>query len=138
MYNTGIIRFKQIADGYGALTPIEGERDIPFAIKRVYYIYDVQAEVARGFHSHRRLHQVLIPLGGCITIKLKTPDNEQTILLDNPCEGLYIGPYIWREMYNFSPGSTLLVLASDYYDEGDYLRSYEDYLVQNPMRKLGK
>ncbi|NQX60242.1 sugar 3,4-ketoisomerase [Paenibacillus qinlingensis] len=134
MYNTGIIRFKLFNDLYGKLNPIEGGIDIPFEIKRVYYIYDVQSEVVRGFHSHKRLHQVLIALGGSIKVRLKTPDEEVVYKLDNPGEGLYIGPNIWREMYDFSKGSTLLVLASQPYDESDYIRNYDHFITTNPYR----
>ena len=135
MYNTGIIRFKKYTDEYGSLTPIEAECDIPFAIKRVYYIYDVQADVIRGFHSHKKLHQVLIPLGGSVSIRLKTPDDEQDVVLKNPHEGLYIGPHVWREMYDFSPGSVLLVLASDFYSESDYIRDFGNYIQTHPFGK---
>ena len=134
MNNTGIICFKRHIDQYGSLTPIEGGNDIPFVIKRVYYIYDVLPEVARGFHSHKKLHQVLIPLGGSIAVKLKTPFEEKCVYLNKPYEGLYIGPHIWREMYDFSKGSTLLVLASDFYDESDYIRSFHDYKNAYPFQ----
>lgn len=132
MYNTGIIRFRLFNDLYGKLNPIEGGVDIPFDIKRVYYIYDVQSDVVRGFHSHRKLHQVLIALGGSIKIRLKTPNEEVVYKLDNPSEGLYIGPNIWREMFDFSVGSTLLVLASQPYDESDYIRNYDNFITTNP------
>lgn len=134
MYNTGLLRFKHHKDEYGSLTPIEGSSDIPFEIKRVYYIYDVLPEVTRGFHSHRKLHQVLISLGGSVTVRLKTPHEEKSVTLKNPYEGLYIGPHIWREMCDFSPGSILLVLASDFFDETDYIRSFYDYENTYPFR----
>lgn len=135
MYNTGIMRFKLYRDEYGKLTPIESNIDIPFEIKRVYYIYDVQQGLTRGFHSHNKLHQVLIALGGSIKIRIKTPSDEKVIELCDPAEGLYIGPYIWREMFDFSPGSTLLVLASELYDESDYIRDFCKYERQNPLER---
>ncbi|MCL2048519.1 MAG: FdtA/QdtA family cupin domain-containing protein [Defluviitaleaceae bacterium] len=134
MYNTGIIRFKQYKDGSGNLTPIEAESDIPFAIKRIYYIYDVVPDATRGYHSHKKLHQVLIPLNGSITVRLITHIEEKNIVLNSPHEGLYIGPHVWREMYDFSPGSVLLVLASDFYDEADYIRDFNSFLETNPFR----
>ena len=133
MYNSATMRFKLHHDEYGRLTPIEGGVDIPFKIKRVYYIYDVQPEVTRGYHSHRKLHQVLIALGGSVKIRLRTPESEQLIELNDPTEGLYIGPHVWREMSDFSPGAVLLVLASDKYDAGDYVRGFEEYVRQNPL-----
>ena len=135
MYNTTTMRFKLHHDEYGRLTPIEGGVDIPFKIKRVYYIYDVQPEVTRGYHSHRKLHQVLIALGGSVKIRLRTPEaaSEQVIELCNPTEGLYIGPHVWREMFDFSPGATLLVLASEKYDAGDYVRGYDEYVRTHPL-----
>ena len=135
MYNTGIMRFKLHSDEYGKLTPIEAGADIPFEIKLVYYIYEVAHGVTRGFHSHKKLHQVLIALGGTVKIRLKTPAQEQTIELSDPAEGLYIGPHVWREMYDFSLGSTLLVLASEQYDESDYVRGFEEYVRSNPLER---
>ena len=87
----------------------------------------MQPGARRGYHSHRDLEQVLIALGGSIKILVKTPFEEEVITLDSPAKGLYIGPMIWREIFDFSPNSTLMVLASKYYNEGDYLREYEPY-----------
>lgn len=127
MYNTGLMKLKDITDKYGHLTPIEGRKDIPFDIRRVYYITGVELNVTRGFHSHRALHQLLICVNGSVKIRLKTPKEEEIVELNNPAEGLYIGPMIWREMFDFSPGSVLLVLASEQYDEQDYIRNYDMY-----------
>lgn len=130
MFNTGLLKFKDIGDNYGHLTPIEGEKDIPFQIKRVYYITRVNSEVTRGFHSHKKLHQVLLCLNGSIKIRVKTPYEEEIVTLKDPSVGLYIGPLVWREMFDFSEGSVLLVLASDYYSEEDYIRDYNVYLEE--------
>lgn len=128
MYNCSLIKFKDIIDKYGHLTPIESKLDIPFEIKRIYYITNVEQGVIRGFHSHRKLHQVLICLNGSVKIKTKNPNEEEINELNDPSIGLYIGPYVWREMFDFSEGSVLLVLASEYYDEDDYIRNYDFYL----------
>ncbi len=128
MYNAGLYKLKDLSDEYGHLTPIESQIDVPFEIKRVYYITKVMPDVTRGFHSHRKLHQVLICLNGSIKIRLKNPLEEETIELDAPSVGLYIGPNVWREMFDFSPGSVLLVLASDHYDEADYVRNFDNYM----------
>jgi len=134
MMNCAFIKFKEIQDKYGHLIPIEEKLDIPFEIKRVYYISKVEQGVARGFHSHRKLHQVLICLNGSVKIRLKNPNEEEVVELNEPSVGLYIGPYIWREMFDFTEGSVLLVLASEYYDENDYIRNYDYYLEEAKKR----
>ena len=128
MYNCGIIKFKNISGKYGSLVPIESSRDIPFNIKRVYYISDVGKEVTRGFHSHKMLHQILICPKGSLKVRVKNPNEEEVYELNDNSKGLYIGPLIWREMFDFSDDAVLLVLASEYYDEDDYIRNYDFYL----------
>lgn len=128
MYNTGLLKFKKIHNKYGSLTPVEGGIDIPFDIKRVYYIYEVPEEIRRGFHSHNRLQQALICMKGSVKILVKTPIESQVVELNNPAEALYIGPMVWREMFDFSEDAVLLVLASLNYDESDYIRNYDMYL----------
>lgn len=130
MYNCSLLKFLNITGKYGNLTPIEELVDVPFDIKRVYYITKVPQDITRGFHAHRKLHQVLICLNGSVTIKVKTPKEETDFILDNSSVGLYIGPYIWREMYNFSEGAVLLVIASDYYHEDDYIRNIDFYMQE--------
>ncbi len=134
MYNCSLIKFKDIYDKYGHLTPIESKIDIPFEIKRVYYITGVEEGVTRGHHSHRKLHQILICLKGSIKIKAKNPNEEEVIELKDASVGLYIGPYVWREMFDFTEGSVLLILASEYYDEDDYIRNYDFYLEEAVKR----
>lgn len=130
MYNTGLFKFTRFSDKYGSLIPIECGLNTPFEVKRVYYIYDVAEHVRRGFHSHNKLHQMLICVKGSVKILLKTPYEEQEVLLDDPAKGLYIGPMIWREMFDFSSDAVLLVLASNHYDESDYIRNYDKYLQE--------
>ncbi|MCI8454325.1 MAG: WxcM-like domain-containing protein [Lachnospiraceae bacterium] len=125
--NTGWISFKCFYDKYGHLVPVEGEQDIPFQIKRVYYIYSVDDGVRRGFHSHNKLEQALICIHGSVKILVKNPYESENILLDDPTKALYIGPMVWREMYDFSSDAVLLVLASGHYDVGDYVRDYSKY-----------
>ena len=127
MKNIDNYQFNKHADEYGNLIALEELGDIPFAIKRIYYIFDVGAEVRRGFHSHLTLNQMLICVSGSVKIMVKTPYEENTVELSDPSHGLYVGPMIWREMYDFSPGAVLLVLASEHYDESDYIRNYQDY-----------
>mgnify|MGYP002560239308 CR=1 FL=1 len=138
MENTKLKLFNTYNDKYGKLIPLESNDNIPFDIKRVYYIYDVEEKVRRGFHSHKNLHQVLICVHGTVKILVKTPKEEKIIVLDDPTKGLYIGPNIWREMYDFEDGAVLLVLASEHYDESDYIRDYDDYLKYYNEQKVGK
>lgn len=134
--NTRLIEFKDIqntksSNSYmGHLVPVEAESDVPFAINRIYYIADVPEGQTRGFHSHNELEQVLICLHGSVTIKICTPYEEEHIVLDKLNKGLYIGPMVWREMYDFTQDAVLLVLASRHYDEKDYIRDYEVYCRQ--------
>ncbi len=125
--NTSMMKLKVFTDQWGHLVPVEENHTIPFDIKRVYYIYHVEKGVRRGFHSHRELQQALICVHGEVKILTKTPEEELTICLNNPSEALLIGPMVWREMYDFSDDAVLLVLASEPYDESDYIRDYSVY-----------
>lgn len=133
MNNVRMIEFKDIVDEnnkerpMGHLTPIESGQDIPFEIKRIYYLTRVPENTIRGFHSHKELQQVLLCLNGRVTISVATPYEKELITLDDPAKGLYIGPMIWREMYDFSPGSVLVILASQHYNEEEYIRDYRSY-----------
>ena len=112
-------------EGMGSLSFVEKEI-IPFSIKRVYYLYDVPFNGERGGHAHKDLFQVLIALNGSFELLLDDGSNTKKILLDSPNIGLYIPNGIWREMNNFSTNSVCLVLASEDYDENDYIRNYKD------------
>ena len=125
--NTEMLSFKCNMDNYGSLVPVEANGDVPFDIRRIYYIYDVEAGMRRGYHSHRDLEQALICVHGSVKILVKTPFEEENILLDDPTRALYIGPMVWREMYDFSPDAVLLVLASKHYNVEDYIRDYAQY-----------
>lgn len=129
MKNCRIINFKKIGNSnVGFLIALEGNRQIPFDIKRIYYIHNVPKEIKRGFHAHKRLEQVLICVNGNVKIKADDGNEKKIIELNNPNKGLYIGPGVWHEMYDFTQNSVLLVLASDYYDESDYIRDYAEFL----------
>lgn len=125
--------FQEHGDERGQLIALEESKEIPFAIKRVYYMYDTVKGVRRGFHSHRTLEQILICIHGSCKILLDDGIEKRNVLLNVPYEGIYIGPDIWREMYDFSPDAVLLVLASQLYDENDYIRNYQQFieLVKN-------
>ena len=120
--------FPPHGDDRGQLVAIEAMKDLPFAIKRVYYIYDTLPGVRRGFHAHMKLQQILVCVSGSCKIHLDNGTDTAEVTLDKPNEGLYISNDMWREMYDFSDGAVLLVLASEYYDEADYIRNYDDFI----------
>ena len=120
--------FPPHGDERGQLVAIEAMKDLPFEIKRVYYIYDTLPGVRRGFHAHTNLQQILLCVHGSCKIHLDNGTDTAEVLLDKPNEGLYISNDMWREMYDFSDGAVLLVLASEYYDESDYIRNYDDFI----------
>lgn len=115
-------------DERGQLIAVEKQENTSFDVKRIYYIYDTAQDVRRGFHAHRELEQILICVHGSCVIHVDDGFETREYLLDRPDEGLYIGPITWREMYDFSPGAVLLVLASEHYDESDYIRNYDEFL----------
>ena len=119
--------FQQHGDANGMLVAVEQQKDIHFEIRRVYYIYATLPDVRRGFHAHKTLEQVLICVHGSCKILLDDGTEKEIVVLDKPCEGLYVPKGIWHEMYDFSPDTVLLVLASDLYNEDDYIRDYDDF-----------
>lgn len=123
-----ISNFTIHGDERGQLIAIEEGKDYPFTVRRVYYIFDNVAGVRRGFHSHKKLEQLLICVKGTCKIHLDDGFETNEVLLDNPTKGLYLSNNIWREMYDFSPDAVLVVLASEIYDESDYIRDYQSFL----------
>jgi len=117
-------------DQLGSLIAIEGNRDVPFDIKRAYYIWDTKPYVTRGRHAHRHLDQVLICVKGWFKLTLDDGHERREMWMDEPSLGVHIGPMVWREMANFSESSLILVLASEHYDETDYIRNYADFLKE--------
>lgn len=120
--------FQQHGDDRGMLVALEEYNDIPFEIKRVYYMYDTKEGVHRGFHAHKDLEQIMICIHGSCKIKLDNGREKKIVYLEKPYEGLYLPGNIWREMYDFSPDAVLMVLASKLYDECDYIRDYDEFL----------
>lgn len=125
-------------DSRGKLIAIEEYDEIPFKIKRVYYIYDTNSDVTRGCHAHRTLKQLLVCVSGNCKIRLDDGKESQIVLLDKPNEGILICDTIWREMFDFSKDAVLLVLASDIYDEKDYIRDYQEFLRYVTDKDNGK
>lgn len=123
-----MVTLKKHGDERGLLVAVEGGTEIPFDIKRVYYITNVSDDKRRGFHAHKALRQVMLCISGSCKVMLDNGREKTDVLLDSPNEGLVIDSVIWREMYDFSPGAVLLVLASEHYDEGDYIRDYDEFI----------
>ena len=120
--------FQQHGDERGQLVALEEHKDIPFEIKRVYYMYDTCKGVTRGQHAHKSLEQILICIHGSCKLMLDNGKEKKIVSLEKPYEGLYISNNIWREMYDFSSDAVLMVLASDVYKEEDYIRNYDEFL----------
>ncbi len=112
----------------GNITVIENKKNIPFETKRVYYLYDVPGGESRGGHAHKNLYQLLVAASGSFSVVLDDGIEKKTVHLNRPYQGILIVPGIWRELEDFSSGSVCLVLASEKYDEDDYIRNYEDFL----------
>ena len=124
-----IINFKSLGDERGSLVALEGGKSVPFDIKRVYYIFGTREGVSRGFHAHRNLKQVAICVAGSCRFILDDGKFREEILLEKSSVGLLIEGLTWREMHAFSPDCVLMVLASEYYDEADYIRDYRTFLT---------
>ncbi|OWK38562.1 sugar 3,4-ketoisomerase [Fimbriiglobus ruber] len=124
-----IIQLPRIADPRGSLTFVEGDRHVPFPIRRVYYLYDVPGGADRGGHAHKDLRQFIVAMSGSFDVVVDDGRRRQRYHLNRSYYGLYLPTMIWRELDNFSSGSVCLVLASAPYDESDYYRRYEDFLI---------
>lgn len=122
-----IVDLPIVNDPRGNLTFIEGERHVPFEIKRVYYLYDVPGGAERGGHAHRNLHQLIIAMSGSFDVVLDDGQQRKRFHLNRSYFGMYVCPMMWRELDNFSSGSVCMVLASNLYDEADYFRDYEEF-----------
>ena len=120
--------FQPHGDERGQLVALEEFKDIPFQIKRVYYMYDTAEGVTRGYHAHKSLQQILICIHGSCKIRLDNGREKKIVPTEKPYEGLYVSNAMWREMFDFSPDAVLMVLASDLYDESDYIRNYDEFI----------
>ena len=122
-----VLNFADLGDERGNLVVVEGEQHIPFAIQRVFYIYGSDSEVVRGQHANRESEFVLINVGGTSKVRIDNGHSEAIIELNKPMMGLYIPTMVWKDMYDFSEDSILLVLASTHYNGQEYIRDYEEY-----------
>ena len=125
--NIELISIPKIQEPRGNLSIIEHDI-IPFEMKRVYYLYDIPSSAVRGGHSHKKLQQVLIAISGSFDVVLKDGKTQKKVTLNKPSKGLLIGNNIWRELENFSSGAVCLVIASQVFEEADYIRDYNDFL----------
>ncbi len=123
-----LIDFEIKGDERGSLIALEENKNVPFDIKRIYYIFDTKKDVRRGFHAHKSLKQILICVSGTCKILLDNGQKKSEIILSSPNTGLLIESMIWREMFDFSDNCVLMVIASEYYDENDYIRNYEEFI----------
>lgn len=122
-----LVDVRRISSESGSLAFIEECRDVPFEIKRVYFLYDVPAGAVRGSHAHKSLSQMFIAASGSFDVHLDDGYNKASYHLNRPFYGLYVPPLLWRTLDNFSSGSVCIVMASDYYEESDYIRDYHEF-----------
>ena len=126
--NTALIDFPKITDPRGNLTVAQAHTDVPFAVKRAYWVYDVPGGECRGGHAHKLCKEVLIALSGSFHVTVDNGEEQKTVLLNHPYQGLLIDTDVWRTLDDFSSGAVCLVLASEPFDEDDYIREYDDFL----------
>lgn len=127
IYECVILPLNKIHNRAGNITIVEGNKNVPFAVRRIYYLYDIPGGEARGGHGHKGLFQLIIAASGSFDVMLDDGQNKKIVTLNRPDYGLMIVPGIWRELLEFSSGAVCLVLASEVYSEEDYLRDYEDF-----------
>ena len=130
-----LIGLSPMGDNRGTLIAIEAGLQVPFDIRRVYYVFDTKPGVARGFHAHHALRQFLVAVSGSCTLALDDGTSSDEVLLDNPAMGLLISGLVWREMRDFSPDCVLMVLADCAYDESDYIRNYDEFVAAAQARR---
>ncbi|MGG4775526.1 sugar 3,4-ketoisomerase [Paenalcaligenes sp. Me52] len=133
MSNT--IQFPMLGDARGSLVVLEAQKQIPFDIQRVYYIFGTQEGIARGFHAHKELLQVAVCVSGQCKMLLDNGNEKTVITMDSPTHGVLIDRMVWHEMHDFSSDCVLLVLASAHYDEADYIRNYDDFTSLSSIEK---
>ncbi len=125
-----LIELPKITDPRGNLSFVEGGKHVPFNIKRVYYVYDVPGGSDRGSHAHRENHEFIVAMSGSFDVILNDGEEEKRIHLNRSYYGLYAYPMVWRSLDNFSSGAVCMVLASECYDEKDYIRDYDEYIKE--------
>lgn len=125
IYDCSVFKLKKIHNRAGNITIVEGGKDIPFNIKRIFYLYDIPSGESRGGHAHKTIYQLIVASSGSFSVMLDDGVNKKIVTLNRPDYGLMVVPGVWNELMEFSSGSVCLVLASENYDEGDYIRNYK-------------
>ena len=128
VFDCAILELPRINNRSGNITAIQNKEEIPFDIKRIFYLYDIPGGESRGAHAHKKCHQFLVAASGSFEVQLDDGKVKKTVMLNQPFRGLHIPPGIWASEVNFSSGAICLVLASHKYDESDYIRNYEEFL----------
>lgn len=128
VYDCSIVEMDKHHHEKGNITVVENQKTVPFDVERIYYLYDVPGGESRGGHAHRELMQLIVAVSGSFTVTLDDGNVRRTFVLNRPYQGLLIVPGIWRTLDDFSSGSVCLVLASNKYDEKDYIRDYKEYI----------
>jgi dTDP-4-dehydrorhamnose 3,5-epimerase-like enzyme len=123
-----IVKIPQLGDERGQLSVVEFGKTLPFLVRRIYWIHGTKPGVSRGFHAHKKLHQLCVCVAGSVRISLFDGKKEESVVLDSSLKGLLIGPSLWREMHDFSPDCVLMVFADAEYDEADYIRDREQFI----------
>jgi hypothetical protein len=133
VFECELIWLPKVGDRNGHITAVNNSEEIPFDVKRVFYLYDIPGGESRGAHAHKQCHQFLVAASGAYEVLLDDAKIKRQILLNRPDLGLHIPPGIWASEINFSSGSICLVLASHLYDEGDYIRNYRDFIISRSL-----
>ena len=128
VYDCVILPLSKIHNRAGNITIVEGQRNIPFDVKRIYYLYDIPGGADRGGHAHKELYQLIVAASGSFDVLLDDGQNKKIVTLNRPEYGLMVVPGIWRELFEFSSGAICLVLASHKYDKNDYIRNYDQFV----------
>lgn len=128
VYDCSLIQLRRIEFRKGNITPVQNSEEIPFDIRRIFYLYDIPGGESRGAHAHKECHQFIIAASGCFEVLMDDGQTKRQVMLNRPYFGIYIPPNIWTSTINFSSGSICLVLASDVFIESDYIRNYDDFL----------
>ena len=130
VFDCSVLHFPKIHNRAGNITPLHNEVEVPFAVKRIYYLYDIPGGESRGAHGHKKLQQVIVAASGSFDVTIDDGVNRKTVHLNRPYNGLHLFPGMWRDISNFSSGAICLVLASEPYDESDYIRDYFEFKTQ--------
>lgn len=128
IYDCVVLPLNKVHNRAGNITIVEAQKNVPFDIKRIYYLYDIPSGEVRGGHAHKELHQLIVAASGSFDVLLDDGTNKKIVILNRPDYGLLIVPGIWRELFEFSSGSICMVLSSHKYDENDYLREYKNFI----------